>query len=182
MTAVVGLVEKKKLYIGADSAATDGRHGQSLLADAKVFDNGPMLFGVAGSLRMAQLVHYTLKIPKHDSDLDVTRFMATAFIDAVRKVLLDGGHAFKAHNEEMQGGEFLVGYLGRLYHVQEDLAIIESTGPFSAIGSGGDLALGAMHVLYGTKKKAGDKIARALTAAAAFNASVRPPFSVGILG
>lgn len=182
MTAVVGLIEKKKIYIGADSAATDGRHGQALLADAKVFDNGNMLFGVAGSLRMAQLIRYSLVIPKHDHDVDLSRYMATSFIDGVRKVLLDGGHAFKANNEEMQGGEFLVGYQGRLFHVQEDLAIIESVGPFSAIGSGGDLALGAMHVLYHTKHKPNDKIARALEAAAAFNASVRPPFSVGILG
>lgn len=182
MTAVVGLIEKKKLYIGADSAATDSRHGQSLLADAKVFDNGPMLFGVAGSLRMAQLIRYSMPIPKRDKDVELSRYMATHFIDAVRKVLLEGGHAFKANNEEMQGGEFLVGTEGRLFHVQEDLAIIESVGPYDTIGGGGDLALGAMHVLYGTKKKPAEKIARALEAAAAFNSSVRQPFSIGVIG
>lgn len=181
MTAVVGLIEKKKIYIGADSAGTDSRFAQTILADAKVFLNGPMLFGFAGSLRMGQLLHYSLVVPKQDPDMDTSRFMATQFIDSVRKALIDGGHSFKAHNTESQGGECMIGYNGRLFHLQEDLALIESAGPFDAIGSGGDVVLGALHILYKSKAKPEAKIGRALEAAAAFNAAVRPPFSVGIL-
>ena len=96
MTCIVGLVDDCKVYIGGDSAAisTPPYHDLVVRADEKVFRNGPFVIGFTSSYRMGQLLRYKLLPPRlvlaHG---DLHRFMATAFVDAVRDCLQRGGYA-----------------------------------------------------------------------------------------
>ena len=74
------------------------------------------------------------------------------------------------------GGTFLVGFRGRLFQVQSDYQVAENRKPYSAVGSGTHLALGAMSALEPYDVSPRDKLRAALTAAATYCASVAGPF------
>lgn len=174
MTAIVGLVAGKSIYMGGDSAGIDG-YDLVIRADEKVFTVGPYVMGFCGSFRVGQLLRYSLTPPTPRAK-DLPRFMATTFVDAVRKCLNDGGAAFREHGIE-QGGTFLVGVKGRLFCVESDYQVGEAEHPFVAIGCGAQIAHGA---LYAQPKTMAPKarVIQALEAAQRFSGGVRSPFRV----
>ena len=97
MTAIVGLVHERAVHLGGDSAGVAG-WSLTVRADSKVFTNGPYVMGFTTSFRMGQLLRYALQAPHPEGDLE--RFMATTFIDAVRRCLKDGGWAKKDSERE----------------------------------------------------------------------------------
>lgn len=177
MTCIVGLVEGKKVYIGGDSAGV-GDYDLTVRADAKVFRNGPFLFGFTSSFRMGQLLRYAFIPPKHDSDLDDYQYLVTAFVNAARQCLKDGGFASKS-NETESGGTFLLGYRGHLYRIEGDYQVGEAADGFNACGYGYNVALGALHATEG--EDAEKRVRKSLKAAERFSAGVRGPFVVEVL-
>jgi hypothetical protein len=140
-----------------------------------VFQRGPYLMGFTTSFRMGQLLRWSLEAGEPTGDLD--EFMATVFVDAVRKCLKDGGFA-KKDAEREEGGTFLVGVNGRLFTVHNDYQVAAQVSPYAAVGCGADIALGA---LYATQPGAGDPSGRlllALAAAERHSAGVRSPFTI----
>jgi hypothetical protein len=169
MTCIVGLVDKGTVYMGGDSAGVAGL-SITIRSDEKVFLNGPFIMGFTTSFRMGQLLRYKFNPPTRTVDQDDMKYLVTDFIDAVRKCFTDNGFGTAS-----TGGNFLLGYNGKLYSVDSDFQIGIPKSPFDAVGSGADLALGAMHVLKG---KPEDRINKALEAASAYNAGVAPPFHI----
>jgi len=94
MTCIVGVVDKGKVYMGADSAGVGGLDLR-VRKDPKVFKNGPFLIGCTSSFRMIQLLQYSFKAPRHDKSLSEDKYMATKFIDAVRECFSGGGFCKK---------------------------------------------------------------------------------------
>ena len=177
MTCIVGLEHAGVVYIGGDSAGVAGLSISSR-ADGKVFTNGPMAFGFTTSFRMGQLLRYALKVPFQQPDETDDQYMVTTFVNEVRKCLKDGGYA-KKENEAEQGGQFLVGYKGRLYCLDSDYQVGRSRHPYDAVGCGQDIALGAMHALHQKGvANAAEAIRAALLAAEEFSAGVRAPFEI----
>ena len=172
MTAIVGLVHRRVVYIGGDSAGASG-WSLTVRADAKVFHNTGYLFGFTTSFRMGQLIRYSLKPPKPTGEIE--RFMATKFIDAVRDCLKDGGWARK-DSEREEGGTFLVGVRGRLFTVHDDYQVAEAADGYAAVGCGDELALGALFATAGMRIPPERRIETALRAAERFSAGVRGPF------
>lgn len=165
--------------IGGDSGAASPEGGIWERADRKVFCNGPYAMGFTSSFRMGQLLRYRLEapIPSHDDLDDMDRFMATTFIDAVRRVLRDGGFAKVAEGQE-EGGQFLVGIAGRLYDIGEAYDIGRNSCGYNAVGGGADLAFGSLHTTAMFDISPKDRIEYSLNAAAEFNTGVIPPFVV----
>lgn len=180
MTCIVGVETDKGVIIGADSAGTSG-YAQAIRADEKVWRSGEFVYGFTSSFRMGQLLRYKLSLPRLPnpgvSQGERDRWMTTEFIDAVRKTLKDGGYA-KVENGVEEGGCFLVGWRGTLYHVASDFQVGRPACREDAVGSGGDLAMGA---LFAAKGEPRSRVKRALEAASLYNAAVAPPFKV-ILG
>jgi len=175
MTCIVGVQTPTGVIIGGDSG---GLSGYVLMhrADPKVFINGDYLIGFTSSFRMGQLLRYA-DLPKvldrKGDDLD--RFMTTEFVDAVRKVLKDGGFA-KKDSEQEEGGVFLIGVSGRLFRLESDYQIGWSTDGYEACGSGQHVAFGALHA---TRRSAPmRRVQRALEAAEHHNAGVHGPFTI----
>ena len=144
-------------------------------SDPKVFRNGPFLFGFTTSFRMGQLLRYSLKLPNHPDKMDVSCFMATLFVAAVRKCLSDGGWASKKDEHEC-GGVFLVGYRGHLFGIDCDFQAGETTDGINAVGCGQSLALGAVHATKGKPPRS--RILAGLRAAEYYSTGVRGPFVV----
>ncbi|WFB05832.1 hypothetical protein LRS74_01440 [Streptomyces sp. LX-29] len=173
MTVIVGLVHHGRVHLGGDSAGVAGL-SIAVRRDPKIFRNGPYAMGFTTSFRMGQLLHHAFKAPKPKGDLD--RFMTTVFVDRLRTCLKAGGWSRK-DSEQEQAGTFLVGIHGRLFAVYDDYQIAEPADGYTAVGCGGELALGALHATAGLGLKPRERLARALAAAGHHSAGVCGPFS-----
>ena len=175
MTVIVGVAQEGKVFIGGDSASVSGYQVEPILD--KVFKNNGYLFGTAGSIRMKQLLHYSLVPPKPVGDLD--RFMAIDFINAIRKCLKDGGHATLDKNEEAFNGAFLVGVNGILFRVSNDFQVVPYRKlNYTAVGAGDNFAIGSLHSTSKFDFSGSDKVRLALQAATQFSGAVCAPFKI----
>ena len=174
MTAIAAVTDGRRVWIGGDSA---GVAGLSLIqrADEKVWTDKGMVFGFSGSFRMGQLLRYALTVPPRTEGDDVARWMTTSFIDSVRRTMKEGGLATVDKGVEELPGSFLLGYQGRIYNIDIDLQVGYAIHGFDAIGSGADVALGALAVAKGEPRA---RVLRSLQTAEMFNAGVRGPFIV----
>jgi len=172
VTAIVGLVHGKSVFIGGDSAGVDDLC-LTVRADTKVFRKDQYLFGFTTSFRMGQLIRYSLRPPKPKGEIE--KFMATKFVDALRDCLKTGGWA-KKENDREEGGTFLVGLQGKLFAVYDDYQVATAADGFAAVGCGDQIALGALYATADVDLKPRQRIRIALRAAERFSTDVRGPF------
>ena len=173
MTCIVAAKGKDgSIVMGSDSAGSDG-WALVVLKDQKIYRVGKMLIGFTSSYRMGQLLGHSLSLPEHHTDVPVERYMATSFVDAVRRCLKEGGFA-KTENSVESGGTFLAAYKGRIFQVQDNFAVIENGRPYDSCGSGYMLALGSLYATSGMKDTQ-QRVDIALKSAEEFCASVRGP-------
>lgn len=175
MTCIAGVATEGRVYIGGDSAAVDPWHHLVLRRDRKVVRNGEFIIGFTTSYRMGQLLGYRLQVPKRHPDRDVYTYMVCDFVDAVRSCLSDGGYAEKSNGRE-RGGQFLVGYAGRLFFIDGDFQVGENSGGIDACGSGAQVAIGALAVNAGKPPR--ERVMEALRAAEENISTVRSPFYI----
>lgn len=174
MTCIVAIAHGGKVYVGADSAGVCGLDLR-VRADRKVFANGDFLMGFTTSFRMGQLLQHSLSPPKRRPDRDVLAFMSVEFVDAIRECLKHGGFAKKSSEQE-EGGDFIVGYAGRIFTVHGDYQVAECSDSAAAVGCGSAYALGALFA--NRKRSPRERVKEALLAAEAHSAGVRGPFYI----
>ena len=181
MTCIVAIAQNGTVYMGSDHAASDEKTGWILSRkEPKVFKVGQYGIAFTDSFRMGQILQYSWTPPKYtptktNSGLD--KFMRTKFIDSVKVAFKDGGYgSIGSSSEEDSGGIFIVGVCGRLFTIDEDFHVGENVVNYMAEGSGGMIALGALHA---TKKQKNPRIRlkAALEAATEFNMSVSAPYT-----
>lgn len=143
MTCVVGLATPGGVYIGGDSAASCESDLQ-VRKESKVFELGELLIGFSSSFRMGQLLRYSLKLPPKDNKDDM-RYL-TKVMTSVRKLLLRENFGIMDSGEQELGGQLLIGYRNKLYVVDSDFHVGEPIDGYAAIGSGANVALGALFV------------------------------------
>ena len=174
MTCIVGIRCKSTLYIGGDSAVSSDNLVQTM-ADPKVWKKGQFIIGFAGGLRVGQVIKYKMKIPPIN-ERKPTEYMVTGFVNAMRKTLKVSGAARENMKEEEQENQFLVGYNGRLFEVDEAYGVCEVGDEYIAIGCGTEYALGSLHATKGQPPE--KRLTAALEASAYFCEGVRPPFHI----
>lgn len=173
MTCIVGIEHDGKVTIGGDAAAVEPNRIVARY-DEKVYTVGEYLIGFCDSFRMGQLLRFRLVVPKQKHGMSDYEHLCTVFIDSVRKCLSDGGFARTDQGEE-SGGAFLVGYRGRLYHVDTDYQVGRSMLGYEAIGCGTEYAIGSMASTTGKPER---RIRKALTVASEHSTGVRGPFTI----
>jgi len=178
MTCIVGVAHEGRVWIGADSAGVAG-YDLAVRADRKVFRNGEFIMGFTSSFRMGQLLAVKLRPSKHHADDDVWRYMVDSFVEDVRQCLAAGGFK-KSTNGVDEGGQFLVGFKGRLFNIEEDFQVGESADGFDACGCGAPFALGSLAETATMPPK--ERVERALKVAERYSGGVRGPFFVEEIG
>lgn len=183
MTCVVGLVDRGRIILGADSAGSID-YQLNVRADSKIFTVNNIIFGICGSFRMRDLLMHHVDIPKynsnqHDSDRE---YIVTEVIENIRQVFKDKGLTRTFDDTmEMFDGSFLLGFNGKLYSIEDDYQLAEQLFPFHAVGCGADIALGSLHTTeFMARSKRPTPIGRltaALEASERFSAGVRGPFN-----
>lgn len=176
MTCIVAVVSAGIVYMGADSLGSNGWSGFHI-GNPKCFTTGEFLIGCTSTFRSIDLLRYTLDVPKvhPDTEEDADRYMRTVFINAVRDCFRDNG-AITTHNEVESGSNFLVGYRGVLYEVQDDFSVLNMPHYGSSVGSGFDAARGSLFTTKDLVMSAHERLDAALCAAAEVKISVRGPF------
>jgi hypothetical protein len=183
MTCIAAVVHDGAVWMGGDSAGVAG-WSLSVRADEKVFVKGDFIFGFTTSFRMGDLIRYSFSPPEQlPSETDDRGYLVTRWMDALRKCFEAGGYKYLKDGREF-GGQFLVGYRGRLYNIDNDFQVGLSAEAYDAVGCGQDLALGALYAETARAQWGGelldpdDAILTALEAAEQHSAGVRGPFTI----
>lgn len=177
MTCIAGIARNDKVWIGGDSAGIAGWR-MTVRADEKVFVSGEFAYGFTSSFRMGDLLRFSFSPPEQTShQTDDRGYLATTWTDALRECLGTGGLK-KIESGVEKGGQFLLGYKGRLYSVDWDFQIALAVADYDAVGAGCETALGALYAMRDSKLTPEVQIKAALAAAEEHNASVRAPFRV----
>lgn len=172
MTCIIGLIEGGNVYLGGDAMIV-GRGFGTVTPAPKVFrkigrsGTGEILVGCAGRSRFCDVVEHGWNVPAIPSGGAVELFVRGKLLASLREALRD---------DPGSPGTMIIGIRGRLFSMESDFSIIESTDPFAACGSGDTVALGALCALNGVGPEA--RIRRALEAAAHLQPSVSPPFTI----
>ncbi len=128
MTCIVGIASRGIVYMGADSAGSDG-WAEQVVATPKLFQLGPFLIGYTTSFRMGQLLQHWIKVPGWTPGQDPVDFMVRVFVEEARRVFRERGFAKIEDNRE-EGGEFLVGFEGRLFNVGPGFQVLAGSAGF----------------------------------------------------
>lgn len=185
MTCIVGLVKDGNVWLGGDSAATDGHLNRTIIKDPKVFLKGEVGFGVCGSPKVLDVLAHGIELPVQSGG-DDRSFLVSVLVPAIREGLQKLDAVTKDENEErhpsegnrelIYNGEMLIAYRGKLYKMQGNFQLIQSAEGYDTTGSGGTLAKGSLrstkHITNPKKR-----ILQALEASTA-NASCAPPFVI----
>jgi ATP-dependent protease HslVU (ClpYQ) peptidase subunit len=181
VTCVCGIVDRGAVHLGADSIAIAG-YTMEVRATPKVVRRDWFVIGCAGSFRAWDVLAYRFAPtpPPASPSFDLHRYMATDFVDELRTVLKAHGVMVVENNAEEVNASLIVGIRGRLFTLDDDLQVGESTTAYAAIGCGRDLALGALYAV-GKKGSPRSRLTTALRAAQTFSAGVRAPFRFATL-
>jgi len=185
MTCIVALIHENKVLLGGDAAASDDKSGLIFQrTDPKVFKVGQYGVGFVDSFRMGQILQYNWTPPKYTPTAgyrNLDKFIRTKFVDSVKDAFKEHGYGnFSSGTEDGdEGGIFIIAVqgAGRIFTMDTDFHIAEADVHYMAEGAGQELALGS---LYSTSmvKTPRKRVRMALEAAAKFNMSVRPPFTI----
>ena len=177
MTCIVGMEEGGKVYMGGDSAAVNQETlDEFIITEPKIFKVGSLLFGCTTSFRMIQLLKYELVLAEHPEGMDDMEYLVRAVGKEIRLLFQDEGFSTIKDNEE-RGGEFLIGYRGKLYTMNYDFSIQHYAHGFHAVGCGAPFALGALDSLQNwVDETPMQKLYSALVTAETFSAGVKQPF------
>jgi ATP-dependent protease HslVU (ClpYQ) peptidase subunit len=183
MTCIIGLVREDTVWIGGDSVGSDEMRYDR--ADEKVFKNGDYLIGFAGSYRLGQIAKITVfpEFPKNFTTIvkaskksngkklaievhpmerqDIELWFIANFIPVLREAIKE-----EAGDERF---EFIIAADKWLFVVESDYQAGMYKSPYIAIGSGSQIALGALAILEGEPDEC---IAKAIRVAAKYDKAV----------
>jgi ATP-dependent protease HslVU (ClpYQ) peptidase subunit len=179
MTVIVGVVHKDSVFMGCDSAVTYGRSHRAILADsdAKVFVRDDFIFGFCGSGRDAQIIKYHLSLPMRN-EKSVDEYLHTDFIESFRYCISQHGSGRSYSGQEFSDTSWIVGYYGKIYRVDCDFVLMESSEPFICRGSGESIATGVMYATENSSQSPRERIRTALEASEKYNPYVYRPFHI----
>ena len=185
MTCIAAIAQNGIVYMAADSAASDEKSGWIVTRkDPKVFKVGQYGIAFTDSFRMGQILQYNWTPPVYKPTAgyrNLDKFMRTRFVESIKDAFKEQGYGnFSSGTEDGDlGGIFLIAVqgAGRIFAMDSDFHIGEADVQYMAEGAGQELALGSLFSTAQVKTPR-KRVRMALEAAAKFNMSVRPPFTI----
>jgi ATP-dependent protease HslVU (ClpYQ) peptidase subunit len=154
MTTLVAIQGDGWSVLGCDSRLSD-EHGRFQVAKTpKIVDNNGILIAGCGSSRASNILHYGYTQPKPTVKEDLNVYMTQKFIPAMRKAFVEAGIDMKEDGNVAQlDGGFLISVKGQVFSVSEDYSWDTDIRNVYTMGSGADVALGALAALGVEKVK-----------------------------
>jgi ATP-dependent protease HslVU (ClpYQ) peptidase subunit len=183
MTTLVAIQGDGWSVMGCDSRLSD-EHGRFQIAKTpKIVDNNGILIGGCGSSRASNVLHYGYVQPKPTIKEDLNTYMTQKFIPAMRKNFVDAGIDMKEDGDVAQiDGGFIISVKGQIFSVSEDYSWDTDVRNVYVMGSGGDVALGALAALgvekVNTIKEAERMIRKAISIAIQYDNMCSQPIHI----
>jgi ATP-dependent protease HslVU (ClpYQ) peptidase subunit len=175
VTCIAGISQGGKVWLGGDSLGV--RNGTKVIfATGKIWQSGEFLMGTCGVSRLCNLARYVFNPPALPADADLDAYMANEFSAAWRGLVKENGMVKTEDGAEYQEGMLLVGVRGALYEMDGFFGASRPMENYTAIGSGDNIALGALYATKGLRPE--KRIKLALEAAAKWDDGVAGPFNV----
>jgi len=166
VTAIVGIAQAGRTWIGGDSCVTLDQYERATTASPKVWRQGPWLVGIAGGGAWAAVIR-AVKWPSVPSLGWPEAGLPRALLQAANELGID------LDDGELPEGAALIGGAGGLWLADNGLFVDRYEE--SACGSGGTCARAVLHVIRGRPRH---RIQKALEAAAAIVPGVAGPFII----
>jgi ATP-dependent protease HslVU (ClpYQ) peptidase subunit len=189
MTCVVGYKDGDAIYLGSDSYVGSVENGiQHVLANPeKIFQTGQFLIGVAGSMRIGQLLHHGLRVAKQRRGDSDQKYLVINVMSAIRSLLQEHCQWGSAEDDSevgmMYDTDLILAYKNQIYMIDVDLQVQQIVGNYVCIGSGREVANGAMFAFENgdvaeVAVSAPDRIKLALQAATHHQSGILPPYHI----
>ena len=175
MTCIVAMRSKRVVLVGADSLGSSGDF-TILRSDRKVFRNGSYTIAGCGSYRAIDVMRYA-DLPKPPRSGNAHRFMCVDFVDSVRKSFENAG-LMRKDNEVQSAYPFIVAFGRNIFELDSDFQVGINHDGFIAMGSGREVASGALWATRNMKLSPEKRIRLAIGAASHFNSGVGGPIHV----
>lgn len=142
MTTIVAVQnEKGAIKFAWDSQATSGHRG--LKGTEKVFQNGPVTFGVSGTVRTLNILRH-MTIPKRGKSKDTQKWIVKTLVPAIIKELKSVDAALLENSQVDTEANVIIAVDGELGYLGSDLSFVQDEIGVYATGSGSHFALGAL--------------------------------------
>lgn len=169
MSLVIAIKDKDRIVLGADKQVSSGDSKEHTSTKIWPVTELPgAIMGSVGSARASQIIQYSNIIDKNlfDGDEVSTDLIICSLAPTIAQGLKQNGINLDVKEEsvcEMMPNSFIFAYKDRGWLIWNDLSVTE-LGEYLAIGSGSDVAKGA---LFATKKQNPfERIVTAIDAAA----------------
>lgn len=174
MSCIVGLVDKKKVYLGSDGIASTEDGDMHPIHAIKIFRRGAYLLGFAGSIRTGQIIQRaSYKLPKN----------IWGWPDIIREQITEKGAMVTSEGQvQIQSSNFIIAHKGKLYELLCDFQINEvNEEGYTALGAGATIALGSLFTSKDLDFTPEERVYLALNAAAKFVTSCGPPYTIEVI-
>ena len=138
MTVIAGIAAEGVVYLSGDRGASDGDSILSMTTP-KIIKVNDWVMGYAGSGGLGQILKHMECWNRHPKNAE--RFLRNDFVEEY-KALRE-----KIGGKDEEEASLLIGYKGILYEMEtSDYGVYPFD--YTAIGSGGPIALGSLHASY----------------------------------
>lgn len=171
MTCIVGIAKGGKVWMGGDGEQqTNVKHCDRMPKVARV---GQTLIGCAGLMRIKQIVHTAFLPPRFDGEIDqLPHWMSSIFVPELQQAI----EANIAKRVEDEAWGLLVGLHGHLFSIDCSYYVGMPDLQYDAVGSGSEVALGALYAARNAKPE--QRVRIALEAASKHAVAVGEPYTV----
>lgn len=150
MTTIVGVQYDGFCELVADSLVSNDAGRMWTHPDmTKINRRGAFLIAGAGEVAACDVAQHIWDppVPTEKDKRDVYHFMITKVIPSLRDCLKANGWNFDKEEEGATTSrfQFLMAVNGELFDIGDDLSVMRDADGFYGVGSGADIALGALH-------------------------------------
>lgn len=194
MTTIIGIQGEGFAVLCADSrvVSVDESGNASPIShlgngSSKISQNGPYLIGAAGDVRAINILQHAFSPPTPPANLrgkKLDAFVTSKFIPALRETFDKQGYSTperEAAHIAQHDSLVIIAIHGTIYVIDGDYSWCADANGYYTLGSGGDYALGALHVLFHKRKtldvqSAKLLITKAISAASKYDAHTGAPY------
>ena len=144
MTAIVGIQGKDWALIAADSMTTYDDKPYYAKGQDKVVRKGDYIIAFAGDAIAGNIANLMWNPPKLVKSMHIDDFMQNKVLPSLREVMSDNGYHGASKDDKDAGFDALICLNGTIYEVDHDYLWSRDDRGLYAVGSGGNLALGAL--------------------------------------
>lgn len=178
MTCIVALKTRDKIIFGGDGRVAVGGEVHSL-KHPKVWEKFGMLWGVAGNLRVMNIIQHHITIPKreYDSSLSAEKFANKVVLRELRETFRELEFMKYDGGAEYINSRILFTVDGHIFFLDTDMSVTEFSSDYCSIGTGAPYALGSLYTTENWGLSGEERVHKALLCAGNFSEMVAPPYN-----